>query len=90
MYKSNFTCDFEKRFTARTQMAGASVTNTAQLAGVSAGTVTKVTPAFRSIRKTSVNRVENKQKTFRLDNKAVVAIFCSVTLSLFIFNFLLA
>ena len=36
-------------------MAGASVTKTAQLA--STGTVTNVTSAFRSVGKTSVNRV---------------------------------
>ena len=40
-------------------MAEASVTKTSQLAGVSIGTVTKVASAFRSIGKTSVNRVRN-------------------------------
>ena len=48
------------------RMAGASVTKTAQLAGVSIGTVTEVTSAFRSLGKTSVNRVTHcgRQNTF--------------------------
>ena len=40
-------------------MAGASVTKTAQLAAVSIATVTKVTSVFRSMGKTSVNKVGN-------------------------------
>jgi len=47
--------DFESGFTVVAQMAGASVTKTAQLASVSIGTVTKVTSAFRSMGKTSLN-----------------------------------
>lgn len=38
-------------------MAGATVSETAQLTGVSTGTVTKVTSACRSVGKVSVNRV---------------------------------
>lgn len=47
-------------------MAGASVTQTVQLVGVSIRTVTKVTSAFRSMGNTSVNRVGNcdRQRTF--------------------------
>ena len=51
--------DFERGFIIGARMAGASVTKTAQLASVSIGTVTKVTSAFRSMGKTSVNRVGN-------------------------------
>ncbi len=53
-------------------MAGASVTKTAQLARVSIRTVTKVTSAFRSVGKTSVNRVGScgRQRTF--DNCALM------------------
>ncbi len=39
------------------RMAGASVTKTAELACVSIGTVTKVTSAFRSMGKTSLNGI---------------------------------
>ena len=53
-YKSR--CKMERRFIVETWISGASVTITLQLAGVSLGTMTKVTPAFRSIVKTSVNR----------------------------------
>ena len=58
--------DFQRGFIVGARMAGASVTKTAQLASVSIGTVTKVTSAFRSMGKTSVNRVGNcgRQRTF--------------------------
>ena len=46
----------ERGFIVGARMAGASVTKTAQLAGVAIETVTKVTSAFRSIGETSVNR----------------------------------
>ncbi len=50
--------DFEREFIVAAQMAGASVTKTVQLACVSVETVTKVTSAFRSVGKTSVNTVK--------------------------------
>ncbi len=55
--------DFERVFIVGARMAGAPVTKTAQLASVSG---TKVTSAFRSVGKTSVNRVGNcgRQRTF--------------------------
>lgn len=56
--------NLHRGFIVGAQMAGASVTKTAQLAVL--GTVTKVTSAFRSIEKTSVNRAANcgRQCTF--------------------------
>ena len=41
--------DFERGFIVGAQMAGASVTKTAQLAGVAIEIVIKVTSAFRSM-----------------------------------------
>lgn len=57
MAKGKDLTDFDRGFIIGARMAGASVTQTAQLASVSIGTVTIVTSAFRS--KTSVNRVVN-------------------------------
>ncbi len=56
--------DSERGFIVGAQMAGASVTNAAQLTSVSIGTVTKVTSV--SVEKISVNRVRNcgRQHTF--------------------------
>ncbi len=51
--------DFEREFIVWPRTTGASVTKTAQLALVSVGAVTKVTSAFRSEEKTSVNGVGN-------------------------------
>lgn len=51
--------DFERGFTVRAQMGGASVTKTAQLVYVSIGKANKETPTFRSVGKTSINRVGN-------------------------------
>ena len=42
---------FERGFITEAWTAGALVTKTAQLAGVSIATVTKVTPAFKSMGK---------------------------------------
>ena len=55
--------DFDRGLIVGTQMAGASVKKTAHLAAVSVGTVTSV---FRSMEKTSVNRIGNcgRQGTF--------------------------
>lgn len=41
--------DVERRFIIGAQMAGASVTKTGELSGVSVGTVIKVTSAIRSM-----------------------------------------
>lgn len=49
----------EKLFIIGARVTGASVTKPAHLASVSIGTVTRVTSAFRSLGKTSVNGVEN-------------------------------
>uniref|UniRef100_A0A0E9XKT0 HTH psq-type domain-containing protein n=1 Tax=Anguilla anguilla TaxID=7936 RepID=A0A0E9XKT0_ANGAN len=58
--------DSEREFIIGEQMAGASVRKTSQLASVSVGTVTKVTSAFRSMEKTSVNRVGNCDRELTL------------------------
>ena len=61
MTRGKDLCDFEKGFIFGAQMSGASVTKTD-----STGTVTKGTSAFRSMGKTSVNRLGNhgRQCTF--------------------------
>lgn len=47
------------RFIVWARMAGASVTNTAKLMSVLPRAVSKVTSAFRSMIKPSINKVEN-------------------------------
>lgn len=50
---------FERGSTVGARTTGASVTNTDQLAGVSTGTATEVTSAFRSVGKASGNRARS-------------------------------
>lgn len=58
MTRGNDLSGFEWGFTVGAQMAGVSVTNIAQLARVSVGTVTQVTSALRSVRKTWITGLE--------------------------------
>uniref|UniRef100_A0A3P8SKM5 Transposase Tc1-like domain-containing protein n=1 Tax=Amphiprion percula TaxID=161767 RepID=A0A3P8SKM5_AMPPE len=75
MVRGRDLSDFERGFIVGARMAGASVTRTAQLVGVSIGTVAKVTSAFRVTGKTSVSRVGNcgRQRTLNdRDARALV------------------
>lgn len=62
-------CDFERGFIVGTRMAGASFTQTAQLASVSLGTVTEETSAIRSMGKTSVNTFGNCARLYTFDDR---------------------
>lgn len=69
MVRGKDLSDFERGFIIGARMGGASVTKIAQLACVSIGTVTKVTSAFRSVGKTSVNRAGNCGRKRRFSDR---------------------
>uniref|UniRef100_A0A3Q2WG12 Transposase Tc1-like domain-containing protein n=1 Tax=Haplochromis burtoni TaxID=8153 RepID=A0A3Q2WG12_HAPBU len=59
MVRGRDLSDFERGVIVGARMAGVSVTKAAQLTGVSIGTVTKVTAAYKTQGKSSVSRVGN-------------------------------
>lgn len=69
MVRGRDLSDFERGVIVGARIAGASVTKTAQLAGVSIGTVTKVTSAYKTLGKSSVSRVGNCGRQRSLDER---------------------
>lgn len=69
MVRGRDLSDFERGVIVGARIAGASVTRTAQLTGVSIGTVTKVTAAYKTLGKSSVSRVGNCGRQRSLDER---------------------